>query len=339
MTLTTSAALPWLAWSAIAVAWLLLQPRHNVWPLRASDRVWPLLPLLLGGLAWLVPGLMRFDALFAGAFAMASLLLLVWLLSLARRDTSIMDIAYSVAVMVFAAAVWWRLGADTSPRSLLVLGLLGLWGLRCALYLAWRNLPMGEDKRYVRWRQRSGAAWWWWSLFQVFLTQGVMVGLWSLPLVWALSVPGPVGALELAAAALWFVGFVFEAGADAQLARFRADPANHGRVLDSGLWAQCRHPNYFGEAMMWCAWGLFGLAHPWGWLGLACSAYTLHMMNAGSATAMTDAYLLRRKPGYAAYAARTPIFRPRMFGGRPAALPAAAPAPAPAISPPSGPTP
>ena len=93
--------------------------------------------------------------------------------------------------------------------------------------------------------------------------------------------------------------------------RFRTNPANKGQVMDRGLWAWCRHPNYFGEAMIWLAYGLFALATPWGWLGLPMVATVFWFMNRGSALSMTERYMLKTKPGYADYMARTPAFFPR----------------------------
>lgn len=304
-------------WLALAAVWLGFTRRLSCWPPSAKDYLWPWLPLLVVALAWGVWGAETASLFATLALVFWIILSAVWMASVARRDSSIMDIAYAASSVV-AAWVQWRLqGADASPRTLLALALVNLWGWRYTIYIALRNLPHGEDARYARWRSRTGEAWWWWSYFQVFLVQGVMIWLWYLPLALALAVPGPIGALEVAAALVWTIGFVFEAGADWQLARFKRDPANRGKIIATGLWAQSRHPNYFGEAAMWCGYGLLALAHPWGWVALACTAYTVHLMNRGSATRMTDAYLMKRKPGYREYAARTPIFLPRIFGGRP----------------------
>lgn len=316
-----------LVWAVLALVWLVGNRRLCAWPLTLKDHLLPILPFAVLGAIWLLgPAEHRSAARILASIGvvMWAFLTGVWLLSVLKADSSIMDIAYAICSVLAAWFQWWLLGADTSPRTLLILAVVSLWGGRYTLYLAARNLPHGEDARYARWRQRTGAPWWWWSYFQIFLVQGVMIWIWYLPIALALQVPGPIGALEAAALVVWLVGFVFEAGSDWQLARFKRDPAMRGKVLDAGLWSQCRHPNYFGEATMWCAYGLLGLAHPWGWLGLVCTAYTVHMMNRGSATKMTDGYMKKRKPGYLAYAARTPSFLPRMFGGRPDAADASA---------------
>lgn len=308
------------AWAALAVVWLLGTKKLSCWPATTKDYLWPFLPVLVLAAVWLLAPAEHRDVvrLFGlVGVAMWVFLTLVWVLSVFKRDSSIMDIAYAMTSVLGAWATWWLLGADTSARTLLILAVVNLWGWRYTIYIAARNLPHGEDVRYARWRERSGAPWWWWSYFQIFLVQGVMIWLWFIPLGLALMVQGPLGVLELLALAVWLVGFVFEAGADWQLTKFKRDPGNRGKVLSSGFWSQSRHPNYFGEATMWCSYGLLGLAHPWGWIALLCTAYTVHMMNRGSATKMTDGYMKKRKPGYLEYAARTPSFLPRVFGGRP----------------------
>ena len=242
-----------------------------------------------------------------------ALLTLVWLASLVRRDTSIMDIAYPLAPLAAAAVVAARAG-PIGAHGWITLAACAAWALRLALHVAIRNLPHGEDARYAKWRAHSGARWWWWSYFQVFLLQGVLVWGWALPLVFALARPAAplawndaLGLLVLAA------GVTFEAGADWQLARHRADPARRGTVLQSGLWALSRHPNYFGEALVWWGFFFFALSHPWGWIGIVSPLYVTWFMNQGSATRMTDAYLHKHRPDYAAYAARVPAFWPRLW--------------------------
>ena len=304
----------------LAVVWLMGTRQHSCWPATAKDYLWPLLPFaVLGGLWLAAPaGYAEVVPLFAQlGVTIWGFLTVVWFLSVLKKDSSIMDIGYAMTSVITAWMQWWLMGADTSPRILLVLAVVNLWGWRYTLYILVRNLPHGEDARYARWRQRTGASWWWWSYFQIFLLQGVMIWIWYLPIGFALLVPGSIGLLEALALLVWVVGFAFESGADWQLMRFKRDPANKGKVLQTGFWAQCRHPNYFGEAAMWSAYGLLGLAHAWGWLGLLCTAYTVHMMNGGSATKMTDGYMKKRKPGYLDYVVRTPTFLPRMFGGRP----------------------
>ena len=309
-----------IAWAVLAVIWLSCTRRLSCWPTSTKDYLWPLLPpLILGAISLAGPASLQAAVPILASLAIViwAFLSVVWVLSVLKRDSSIMDMAYALCCVVATWIEWWLLGANTSARTILILVLVNIWGWRYTIYIVARNLPHGEDARYARWRARTAKNWWWWSYFQVFLVQGVMIWLWFIPVALALRIPGSLGPLEYVALAVWLLGFVFEAGADWQLANFKRNPANRGKVMESGLWSQSRHPNYFGEATIWFSYGLLGLAHPWGWLGLLCTAYTVHMMNRGSATKMTDGYMKKKKPGYLAYASRTPSFVPRMLGGRP----------------------
>jgi steroid 5-alpha reductase family enzyme len=233
----------------------------------------------------------------------------VWALGTVFRNHSLMDIAYPLAPWLVTMFAWWSLGADPSAALLLIA--MGLWAWRLAGYLAVRYLPYGEEARYAKWRARGGASWWWRSYFQIYLTQGVIVWVWCLPLAFALQVRTDPGIWGWLAAAAWLVGQLFEVGGDWQMHRFRRDPSRKGQVMDTGLWAWCRHPNYFGEAMTWLAWGMLALAAPMGWLGLPAVVFVFWFMNRGSALSMTERYMLKTKPGYADYMARTPAFFPR----------------------------
>ena len=225
-------------WAALAVVWLLGNRRLSCWPVTWKEYFWPVAPAVMLGLAWLFAALgvrLPFDTLFRVGIVMWAFLTLVWLASILKRDSSIMDIAYALCAVLMLWAQWGLQGGDLSPRSLLMLVIVNLWGWRYTVYIAWRNLPHGEDRRYARWRERTGAPWWWWSYFQVFLLQAVLIWLWYAPIALAMAVPGPLGALEFIAALVWVVGFIFEAGADWQLARFKGDPANRGTGYDEPM--------------------------------------------------------------------------------------------------------
>jgi steroid 5-alpha reductase family enzyme len=241
-------------------------------------------------------------------------LTLNWVLSVIRRDASLMDIAYGLLLL---GLPWWLVGVSGAPASAgaaLVLACATMGFGRYAVYVLWRNLPHGEDPRYARWRQRHGAGWWWWSYFQVFLLQGVVMVAWSLPLVLALAALWggvPLGPWHLVGALVWLIGFVFEAGGDWQLARFKRQRTDRSQLLDTGLWAWCRHPNYFGQTAMWWGYGLMAMAHPQGWLALLALAHVSWFMYRGSATSLMERHMQKTKPGYAAYCARVPAFFPR----------------------------
>lgn len=253
------------------------------------------------------------ELLAAGGLGITAYMLSLWLASLRLKDASIVDIFWGPG---FVMVVWlYFLAAPDGyePRQLLAASLTTVWGLRLGVYLAWRNLGKGEDYRYLAWRQSHGAKWWWHSLFKVFLLQGAVMWLVSLPLALAQFSPAPAAwtALDVLGVALWGTGLFFEAVGDWQLARFKANPANRGRVMDRGLWRYTRHPNYFGDALVW--WGLFLLAAsaPWGWLTVISPvAMTLLLMRV-SGVALLERSLTRTKPEYADYIRSTSAFFPR----------------------------
>ncbi|MFM8623829.1 MAG: DUF1295 domain-containing protein [Betaproteobacteria bacterium] len=313
---------PLIAIPMVCLLWLLLQYRKSGQGLSLRTAIYPLIPVL-----WLILSTQwgAFDPALRQAMerqtlmgaAVWVLVSLVWALGTVMRNHSIMDIAYPLTPWAVTCLAWWQWGANPSLHVLILLVCMTIWSWRLGGYIAMRYLPHGEEARYARWRERGGASWWWWSYFQIYLTQGVLIWMWTWPLALALGAGAQASVLTVLAVASWMVGFVFEAGGDLQMHRFRSNPANKGKVMDQGLWAWCRHPNYFGESMTWFAFGLFALAAPWGWLGLPMVAMVFWFMNQGSALSMTERYMLKTKPGYAEYMARTPAFFPKPPRGSP----------------------
>jgi steroid 5-alpha reductase family enzyme len=238
-------------------------------------------------------------------------MLLLWLASLVLRDASIVDVWWGPGFALLACVDLAVTGLH--PRRVLLAALVSLWGLRLGGYLLWRNHGKGEDPRYAAMRRHHGARFPLVSLATVFALQGVLQTVVSLPVALAMARPGPAsfGALDALGAALFALGLFFEAVGDAQLARFRADPANAGRVMERGLWGWTRHPNYFGDCCVW--WGLatIALAAPLGWAGLPGPAVMTVLLLRVSGVALLERTIARRRPGYADYAARVPAFFPR----------------------------
>jgi steroid 5-alpha reductase family enzyme len=246
-----------------------------------------------------------------GLIAALASFIVLWLASLALRDASIVDIFWGPA----CAGLGWLYHLLATPRQgigLLVCALTTMWGVRLAAHIAARNAGSGEDYRYRQWRERSGPAFWWVSLFKVFLLQAVVLWVVSSPLELAQRSGGggPVSRWLIAAGVLlWLFGFAFEAVSDWQLLAFARDPANRGRVLDSGPWGLSRHPNYFGEAVLW--WGIgviaMSVAGPLALAGPAVLTFTLVKI---SGVAMLDRELVERRQGYSEYIESTPAFVP-----------------------------
>lgn len=246
----------------------------------------------------------------AGLIVLAAMTLL-WLLSLAVKDSSIVDIFWGTGFVLLVWFYYWSTPQGDPARKLLIVGLVMLWGLRLSLYVAWRNLGKGEDYRYRRWRMEAGRAWWWRSYFKVFLLQGLIMWVISAPLLAAQQATGSQGlnALDLLGAFIWLVGFIFESVGDYQLARFKSDPANKGEVLTSGLWRYSRHPNYFGDAAQW--WGFFLIAAAaGGWITIFSPIIMSYLLVRVSGKAMLERDMVRKKPEYRDYIEGTSGFVP-----------------------------
>lgn len=247
----------------------------------------------------------------ASAAAVAVLMASLWLASLWLRDASIVDPFWGPG---FALVAWVALClADGHPaRQWLLVGMATAWGLRLGGYLAWRNVGKGEDFRYRKMREHWGDAFPWVSLFTVFTLQGVLMWLISLPLQLGQVADEPawLGGLAVAGALLWLVGLLFETVGDWQMARFKADPANEGLVMDRGLWAWTRHPNYFGDALVWWGIGLVAAGAPAARWTLFSPALMTFLLLKVSGVALLEKDIAERRPGYREYAERTSAFFP-----------------------------
>jgi steroid 5-alpha reductase family enzyme len=247
--------------------------------------------------------------LLAAAIVPAALLVAVWAASVRLRDVSIVDVFWGPA---FAAVAWTAVAvAGPSPRGLLAAALATAWGLRLGVHLAARKRGRGEDRRYAAMRAAAGPSFALRSLGTVFLLQAALVFAISLPLQAAAALgPGaPLGGLDLAGAVVALAGIAIEATADAQLARFLARPGSRGRVMQEGLWRWSRHPNYFGDAVVWWGLGLLGLAAGAPWTLAGPALMTLLLLRVSGVT-LLERTIGERRPGYAEYARRTSAFVP-----------------------------
>lgn len=247
----------------------------------------------------------------SGLIAILLFQVALWLTSLLLRDSSIVDIFWGPLFLLASLVYAWQ-GDGFAPRSRLLLVLIAIWGLRLGGHILLRNWGHGEDFRYRTWREQHGAAYWWVSFFQVYLLQGLLAWLISVPLVAVHLSPTPdhwhwLDGLGLL---LWSVGFFFEAVGDWQLRRFKANPAHRGQVMDRGLWRYTRHPNYFGDALLWWGIGLFALATTGGWWTLLGPAIMTWLLLRVSGVAMLERTLVETRPAYRDYIARTSSFLP-----------------------------
>lgn len=253
-------------------------------------------------------------SLVLAAVVIGTIAALLWVVSLSTEDVSTVDIFWGAA---FALVAWihWSGADEPTARATLLFAMTGLWGIRLAAYLAWRNLGHGEDRRYAAIRRRVGPSFRRVSLYMVFLGQAALVFVISLPVQLGAWADAPIGLLDVAGAALWGVGFCFEAIGDLQLSRFKAAPANAGKVMDQGLWAWTRHPNYFGDFCVW--WGIYLVALSAGlaWTIVSPLLMALFLIKV-SGKGLLERDIGTRRPGYDAYVRRTSGFFPLPPKGR-----------------------
>ena len=241
----------------------------------------------------------------------ALMMVIGWLVSLKLENVTVVDSLWAVGFMLIA----WSslmLGPGGTLRSLLLVLMTTAWGLRLSGYLSWRNWGKGEDPRYGAWRARHGEHFGKLSLYKVFLLQAVFLWVIALSLQYGIlgSVPAGLTWLDALGIVTWIIGFGFEAIGDYQLARFKADPANKGRVMDKGLWAYTRHPNYFGEAMVWWGVALMVLSVPGSWWTLISPIIITAVLLKMTGVTLTERHLVDNKPQYRDYMQRTSSFIP-----------------------------
>jgi steroid 5-alpha reductase family enzyme len=236
----------------------------------------------------------------------------LWLISLRKKDASIVDSFWGL-LFVLLAGTYMASSGIASARSVLVIVLVTVWASRLSLHIYARNHDKGEDYRYKEMRREHGPRkFWWYSYISVFLLQGGLAVLVSMPLLAIMSSPGDsLNILDLMGMGVWVFGFYFEAVSDHQLVMFKSNPDNKGKLLNSGLWTYTRHPNYFGDAVVWWSYFIFALAagHWWSFLGsLVMSLFIFHV----SGVKLLEKNLTNSKPGYEDYIRQTPAFVPNL---------------------------
>ncbi len=255
---------------------------------------------------------LELTVLVSNLFLVLALMLALWALSLLKRDAGIADIFWGVGFVVVAWASFF-ITDGAILRSSLIVVLTTIWGIRLSIHIGFRNWGKPEDRRYQAWRTKHGKRFWWVSLFQVFLLQGLL--LWVISLVLQVGQLSPVPSrltwLDALGTLVWLAGFLFEVVADWQLAAFRSDPANTGKVMDRGLWSTTRHPNYFGECLLWWGFFLITLPTPYGFVAIISPLTITFLLLKVSGVTLLEAGLVETRPQYREYMERTSAFIPR----------------------------
>ncbi|MFJ9536052.1 DUF1295 domain-containing protein [Streptomyces sp. NPDC101225] len=268
----------------------------------------------MNGFAW---GGFALNLAWAAATSLA-VMLVTFAVAVRGGVHRIVDVAWGIAFAAVAVVTCAASAGDgDTGRRVLVTVLTALWGLRLAVHIGRRGRGHGEDPRYAKMLAKAPGSANLYALRMVYLLQAALVWLVSLPVQAAQYIPAPMTGLAVAGAVLWTVGLVFEAGGDAQLARFKADPANKGRLMTRGLWSWTRHPNYFGDFCVW--WGLFLIAcdsAAAATVSVVSPVVMTLLLTRGSGKALLERHMSER-PGFTEYAARTSGFLPRPPRRRP----------------------
>jgi steroid 5-alpha reductase family enzyme len=244
------------------------------------------------------------------AIVIAAVMIITWVVSLVLRDASVVDPVWPLAFIAVAITALIA-GSGDEGRRILIACVVAIWGARLSIHLLVRNAGKEEDFRYAAMRAKRGHRFWLTSLVTVFLLQGLLVWVVSLPVQLSAIPDRPLGWLAIVGAIMWAIGVVFETIGDTQLMRFKANPGSRGQVLNTGLWRYTRHPNYFGDFLVW--WGIFLIAAESGagaW-GVAGPLLMTLLLVKVSGAGLLEKDIAVRRPGYADYVRRTSGFIPR----------------------------
>ena len=224
----------------------------------------------------------------------------LWGLHLRMKNAAVVDVGWASGIGILAV-VYAVIGSG-DPLHRLIAGILGgVWSARLALHISHRVIGEPEDGRYAELREK-------WAthlslkFLRFFLGQGALDVVLAIPfLLVAINPRARISGLEFAGIVLWIISVIGESMADGQLRRFKADTGNRGQVCQVGLWRYSRHPNYFFEWLVWCAFALFALGSPFGWLALVCPAMMLYFLLRVTGIPATEEHALKSRG--AAYAA------------------------------------
>lgn len=246
-----------------------------------------------------------------GFLLIISLMTFLWILSVYLRNVSIVDLFWGLGFIIVNAFYFFSSEA-INIRQIVLFVMVAIWGLRLSIYLAWRNIGKGEDFRYREFRRKFGEYnYWWISYFQTFLLQGILMWIISVTL-YGISISSnetSLNIIDFIGILIWIIGFIFEAGGDFQMAKFKMNLLNKGKVLNTGFWRFTRHPNYFGDAAVWWGYGLLCIASGSPWYIIGSIIMTLLIIKV-SGVALLEQTLKNQKPEYFAYIQKTNSFFP-----------------------------
>lgn len=250
-----------------------------------------------------------FNVLQFSALAILIYMTVWFLLACIIKRNDVADIAWGLGFALLSWLLFFKNGSG-NITALIANILVSIWGLRLALHIFSRNKNKPEDFRYKNWRDTWGKWFYLRSYLQIFVLQGILLLLISTSII-AInsSIRTNFGLITVLGIIVWLVGFIFEAVGDSQLQKFISDPQNKGKVMEFGLWAYTRHPNYFGEVTQW--WGIWLMTFYSGnfWIALISPLTITFLILKVSGIPMLEKKY-DGNPNYQAYKLRTSAFFP-----------------------------
>ncbi|HLP61487.1 MAG TPA: DUF1295 domain-containing protein [Candidatus Deferrimicrobium sp.] len=245
--------------------------------------------------------------IFESAIGVFGFMILFFFLAQVLKDNSIVDVAWGLGFILVALVTFFRFSAP-NPRKILLTALIILWGSRLVIYILSRK--KGEDFRYQAFREKWQRFFYLKSFFYIFMFQGLLLSIIAYPIMKVNGEPGlPLGIFDLLGLMIFCTGIFFETAADLQIAHFKKNPANKGKLMTRGLWKYSRHPNYFGEAVIW--WGIFCFALPfrYGWTAIISPLLITFMLRFVSGVPLLEKKYENRAD-FQEYKKTTPVFFP-----------------------------
>lgn len=247
----------------------------------------------------------------AQSFTALILMMLVsvffWVISLLKKDVSIVDSLWSL-FFIIATLSSFNYQMVNSDRAVLVLLLVIIWGLRLSIYITLRHWGHEEDQRYQTIRNNNQPGFSLKSLYLIFAFQALLAWVIAMPLFYTMSSVTPLNYLDGLALLLWFVGMFFESVSDFQLYQFKKNPKNKGKILTQGLWKYTRHPNYFGECLVWWGFFVFALSDD-AYLTIISPLLMTFLLLKFSGVSLLEK-TMKTRPGYENYMQHTNAFIP-----------------------------